>query len=311
MKTIVEIALVTLSFVIIVGLLTVLFSQSEGKAAEELCHTFNALIVKGGETAEELKAWGAIPDACKVLERENLPTEYTADKEGAMRQVGDLASKCWWMFMEGAPGVDILGNDLWGLGGAKCFICYTFNFQKGVNFNSQELELFFDTKSYTVRDESDQCSALGGGHCAAKCENVFSREVESKKCSTQKCCVAEDKRDECINKGGQCLESCSGLYTKAYPNWQCAKNNCCIKPENFYTYRDYIQRFGGRGYLHVQPNLNFNSQGTYALVFNEDPERVGFIKDLVLPPKIEVDSMIITELNQVQGICAIQPGAVG
>lgn len=307
MKTIIKIALITLAFIIIIGLFSRLFAQTSGKSSEELCHTYNTLTSIGGKTAEFAKGARAVPIACQNLDLFGVPTkEYPQDTQGAMTQIGDLAARCWWMWLEGVDGKNVIGA---GTSRRKCFICYNLYLDEKISFQSGDLDYFFDTQSYTVKDEGDKCAPLGGGQCRDKCEGTLSKEIESKKCKRgQKCCVTENRRDECVNKGGNCTTICEGEYSEEYSGWQCSSGNrCCLKKENYFTYRDYIQKFGGSGALVVKPG-NFDSKDIYAVVFSEDPAFANQITGVELTTRV-ADQIMIVPLNNVTQECAVQQGA--
>lgn len=307
MKTIIKIALLTLGFLIIIGLFSMLFAKTEDKGSEELCHTFNAIKVRGGEKVETAQLFGLVPQACQVQEIDDIPSgKYSTDKQGAMKQIADLSARCWWMFLEGVEGKDVLGNAAFE--NKQCFICYTFDLDRGIEIGPAELEDFFDSRAYTVRDTSDKCDAFGGGQCMAECSGDFNREVESKKCGVgEVCCTA---KDECVNKGGKCLDSCSGEFSQQYDGWACSAKRCCVDPDDYYTYRDYIQEFVGPGYLAVAKDFGWlTPEGTYAVFFEEE---VDSIQDYVpgYGGDKKADAIIIDELNAVQKRCAIQGSAV-
>jgi len=287
MALIIGTAIIIISFILILSLWTTLFSKAEPAAAESLCESFNALRTRTDLEIGPGKL-SLIPRACKIIEKtENdaLPEAiYTQTTKGVQENIRKLSAKCWKMWLEGRSDEILTGDGFSGLfehsDETKCFICYAFSIKKSkeiMPFSGSDLDLTFDQNVFFAEDTSDKCAltdtGYAGGHCMSECGEPFTKEIKSDKCTTPgktRCCIVNERKDECINKGGQCNFVCENNQAEyAHPiGWQCADEDqtCCIKKENLYTYRDYIQNYGGLGRVDIT-STTFEPGEVYAISF--------------------------------------------
>lgn len=252
-----EIILVLLAAGLIIYVFTYAAGRAGEKTSENLCRGLNAIrfgtkIDKGPVTLN------LAPRACKTLDKKDLPGKDYRDypgglKEGAKAELRDMIAKCWYMWLEGRqPNMFDTTTTAFQ---NKCFVCYTFSLQDGTSITVPELVASLDSP-YEAIDISEKCNAGNqGGFCRASCDKSSStpRTVPSSKCKeNERCCIAEDARDECINKGGVCRPAPLENY-KPYTKWTCKTGACYVQNENFITYRDYVQgtnrATGGAGFI--------------------------------------------------------------
>ena len=212
---IISILLTTAAFIIILSVWENARSKIGPAAAEEMCEAFNSARVKFSK-----KIMGdrltLIPNACKTIDKTKdnaLPEKgYPQTKQGTEENIKRLIIKCWDMWLQGRYD-NMFGTSWTSFGKQKCFVCYAFNIKKGIDFiDGQEFDISLSQSTYIAKDTSDKCAltdlGYAGGFCSETCSGNTPKETSSTKCSGKKCCIAKNKKDECINKGGLCKSSC-------------------------------------------------------------------------------------------------------
>lgn len=290
LTTLIGIFLAVLAGGLIIGVFIALSNQANEKTSENLCRGFNAIRF-GTQVSTPVGSFNVAPRACKIIDKNNLPGKdykyhINGPKEGAKAEIRNLMAKCWWMFLEGQQ--QNMFESKWYNLQNGCFVCYTFSIDKDVgSFSYQEFAESMDAPYYSI-DSTDRCAPGGeGGKCMTSCNinsDYFSKEVASNRCKpNEKCCIAADNRDECKNKGGQCLSNPSGEYSLLYDKWQCTSGNkCYVKIDTIASYKDYVERIGGKGKIVFGDNEDFKSGSKYAITFISPGKRVGW--DLALGP---------------------------
>lgn len=281
LATIISIILLVVATGAILGVYNKAFTDADDKTIENVCRGTNALRY-GTETDVGVGQINVIPRGCKTIDKkEDIPSsqyqgKYSSNTEAAKAELREMTARCWWMWLEGIDK-NMFNQQLWE--GRKCFICYTFSVEEGAGFSYSDFISSMAASPYTARDDSDECAGGGGGECRNSCGADFPRETPSAKCREgEKCCVAQNLQDECINKGGRCASSNpSGhqLYTK----WSCAGRNerCYVQDQNFASYFDYITGIagleGGKGLILLDDSAGFFSSGKkYAISFMSPDE---------------------------------------
>jgi|SRR3989344_1893067 len=296
--------LLSLAFIGIIFIIAMLRDKTEGSSHETLCFGTNAAKagIKNtpvvGEGVQILSKLKATPEACKTIDKGELPEKRAADTKRAIKKdVAAMVEKCWWMWQSGYindKGVNIdvidgtLTNKLTGKK-FKCISCYTFTIPKKSDIKPQELSEFFAINPYKVRDTSDSCSVYGG-YCQDECgtmaignAQVQTIPVASQICpATKKCCIPKEQRQECIARGGQCFTFAAEPF-KGDNNdiwipytWTCHQNQqCFVKKENFQSTINYIHA-GGNGYGALTLTNKVRTSGLqpgeqYVVAFNENP----------------------------------------
>ena len=326
-QTLIGIILLVAGFILVIGLIENLFSRAEGPAAEELCRTTNVFYAKG-DPAKDIPLSLDIrlsPNACKSANIPDVPTRtYSQDTNGAMKNVAELMSRCWWMFLEGSDP-ELLGKR--GFFGsdkkAKCIVCYQFTLQNGMGFPSDNLPKFLSDTPYYVQDSSDKCST-SGGFCRSSCDDpngIFTTSQASAKCAQKAkgstCCIATN---ECENKGGRCLDAGNTDFPQQYDLWACLEGKkCFVKRENFFTYVDYIQRTQGAGYIFMDSGIEQFSSGNqgYSIAYVSSIEE-GLMKSsfkrmvdeyvVNLYEDYHLNGIMIGRKEAVEKYCFVQAG---
>jgi hypothetical protein len=284
--TFVALAVVIVSFFILLYFFASAGQDAQGIASEQFCRRSNELAV-GLIPQLARQTLGSI-QGCKTLDQGALPSGGHVGVEGAQGQIATLVERCWWMWLEGVTGPDgkkdVLTATL-GSNGKQCFICSTFSLDKDLEFSASEFSQFLAMHPYRVRDASDQCAGIKGGYCLESCEeaatsangglislsatgpsSVEVSEVESQSCSQgERCCVA--KRDQCISKGGLCLLEDDPIfidteidalwfrYAHEDGGWACSTGSCYVAQSNFMSTIDYVQQFEGPGVVLFGENI--------------------------------------------------------
>ena len=274
LEELIGILLIILASGFIIGIFTVFSSRAEEKTAENLCLITNALRYGTKIEIGPIKQ-NIAPSACKTIDKDIPGKYYTSylggKKEGAKAEMRELIEKCWNMWLEGKQ-LNMFDTSTFAIKN-KCFICYTFSLNKDVsNIGINDFTVSLNAP-YSAVDKSDRCNANGqGGYCRISCDkySIVPKEAITSKCSIGlKCCIAEDNRDECLNKGGKC--SFEEGYAP-FDKWQCKTGSCYIKKENFVSYLDYVQgtngASSGAGFIALQKDLKeFNNINKYAMTF--------------------------------------------
>jgi hypothetical protein len=286
MQALIGLAILIVTFFVILQIYKAIGAGTEGVAAEEFCYFTNAIKAK---LIPDLASEGGFdPQGCQKID---IKTALPA--KSATKDIGDLTAKCWRMWLEGitedgkSKDVLVASSNF----GKDCFICYTFFLERGTTITSGKLSESLANEVYRVADGSDKCAPKGGGYCQESCETlenpsvsgVPAEEVHSEKCNApEKCCVAAVKGNDCVNKGGLCEVNSANFFGKGDTNfarnslWTCAKRgeSCFVPQKQFLSYVDYIQEGGkGPGMLALSKDVaqeGLKSGNMYAVVFNED-----------------------------------------
>ena len=320
-ETIVGLIIMILGIFILIFVVVKSTVVAETKASEVQCEQFNAIRAKTTIKNPFLEI-DFVPQVCKTIDKDIPEGRYSQNTLGVQQNMRDLTAKCWKQWLEGRfseilSGVGFFESDE----KTKCSICYTFNIKKSRNidpFKAEDFDATLDTTVYFAEDSSDKCApsitAYGGGNCMESCDGENLVEKKSNKCTKPgktKCCVDSLEKNECVNKGGNCAPGCQeNEVAYIYPKgWQCANKEeiCCVKKDNYYSYRDYIQKYGGPGYFATPSGLIFDSEETYAITYASD------VSDSFWTASIgrqliggEVARILITPLNDVSNNCFIQ-----
>lgn len=284
LSTLAEIILLLLAAGLIIYIFTYAAGRAQEKTSEKLCRGFNVLRyarvagVPVGRIDKGPITINLVPRACKTIDKQDLPGADYKDNpngltEGAKAQLRDMVANCWWMWLEGKQP-NIFDTSTVSLQN-KCFICYAFSIDKSVkdeanenNINGISLQSFISSLDYPYQaiDKSDGCAPGGeGGYCANPCSGDTPRAISSQACAKKyksgsaasndlKCCIAEDRNDQCINNGGECSPN-PVEGSRFYSKWTCSRGYCYVKEKegNFITYLDYVQGTngakGGAGFL--------------------------------------------------------------
>lgn len=248
-----------LGFLAIVVLLEIIKGEAEAGAAESICRTSVALrektfteIRKGPVHIKNI----ASPLLCRTIDK-YIPENKGATKQQFEKEIAELMASCWKQFGEGRIE-DVFKEDTGT--SSNCFVCYNINTRfKGEIKHEEFLQYLFQTP-YKAYSDSDNCKPNGGFcadadsslGCADKISADSSYLLIDKKndvCKTKNkkaCCYTEY---ECWNRGGTCsAESPDASKYSLYSEWDCPpQKNCYIKKENYFSYGDYIQKYGGEG----------------------------------------------------------------
>ncbi len=269
LSTIAEIILLLIAAGLIIGIFSYAAGRASEKTSENLCRGLNVLrygriggVVPVGRIDKGPVTINLAPRGCKTIDKKDLPGKNYEDhvnglKEGAKAELRDMIAKCWWMWLEGKQP-NMFDTSTVALSN-KCFVCYTFSMKDGADLRIPEFIASLDY-AYEAADSSSRCAPAGqGGMCMASCDksSSFSKPVPSDRCKdNEKCCIAENSKDECVNKGGTC-EPREGFVP--YNKWSCKEGSCHVKKENFVSYLDYVQgtngAAGGAGFLVYQNDL--------------------------------------------------------
>ena len=227
------------------------------------------------------------PLLCKTITLE-LPEDKNADEEDVKKMFADLIADCWNRYGEG------LIEDVFkkGVRGKKCQVCYIVNLRETSNFKDEILSMefvqyLFETP-YKVTSEDDGCKVDGGfcidsserDDCSEKFEGIDNTylliDKKSDACSKKgytACCYTDY---ECWNKGGKCEESNPNVEEyQEYSEWECPSGlKCFIENKNYYSYGDYLQRYGGEGNLIATTGIRPGE--TYAISFGSPTDKCGW-----------------------------------
>ncbi len=276
--------LLTAAFVLIISIWQTFQGKVGAKEAEAICKGSVALREKSyteiyDPATGKLKIGSvATPLLCRTLDK-YIPENKDASKEDIKREISDLMTKCWNQFGEG------LIEDVFKEGDSitkNCFICYNVNLRETYKFKgeikSDELLQYMFETPYKASTDDDRCKITGGfcidsentEDCSSKISADPSYLLIDKK---NDACVKKNKKSccyteyECWNKGSICSSTNpdGNLYNE-YSSWDCpSKMKCFIKKENYNSYVDYIQKFGGPGNIIVPTNIKPGE--TYAISF--------------------------------------------
>ncbi|MBI2557964.1 hypothetical protein HYW20_01470 [Candidatus Woesearchaeota archaeon] len=229
----------------------------------------------------------ASPLLCKTTDK-YISDNKDASKEDIEGEIANLMAKCWNQFGEG------LIQDVFKQGdpiSKNCFVCYTLSVRETSKFKDEikatDLRKFMFENPYKVYQKGDNCKVNGGvcintenkEDCGSKISADPSYLLIDKKSSvcakySKKSCCYTDY--ECWNKGGICsgANPDGNLYAE-YNAWGCpSKLKCYAKKEDYYSYGDYIQRFGGSGNMIITTDITPGE--TYAVSFGSPTGNCGW-----------------------------------
>ena len=289
----VSVLILTAAFVGLTLVIPQFIGRAEGKTAESICRASVALREKSyieirePLTPAELKVGSvASPLLCKTLNK-FLPEEDTATKEDVEREVAELMTSCWKEFGEGVIKDPFKQGDQIN---KKCFVCYTLSLKATPKFNGEikpiDMKKFLFENAYKVEGKSDNCKVNGGfciktentNDCSSKISAnpsyllIKKNDLTCRKKGENSCCYTEF---ECWNRGGTCSAENpdSNLYSSY--RWNCPSGmKCFVKKENYYSYGDYIQRYGGPGNIIIPTDLRPGE--TYAISFGSPTGKCGW-----------------------------------
>lgn len=297
----VGVLIVIAAFLIIFAILGMLRDKAEAAGSAILC---KGNVAMRARTYTELHIpLPILPDLkvgtvaaplilCKTNEF-NLPLDKKDTEEDIKRQFADLMATCWNTYGEGLIEDPIRRGDSLG---ENCQTCYTINLKKTSEFNveitNMEFIQYLFTTPYKVTSDDDNCKITGGFcieeeeayYCTSKIDlrttngdrlsdeelliDTESAVCRKKYTKERSCCYTDY---QCLNRGGRCSEENPGeggdvdLYQE-YDFWECpGELKCFVERGNYYTYGEYIQRFGGPGNIFVFTNIA--PEGTYAISF--------------------------------------------
>ncbi len=287
----VGILITTAGFLLIVGISHVFINKANASTADKVC---KASIALKEASYREIKAgpikFGSVatPRLCRTIEFD-LPEDKSATKEDIKKQFADLMASCWDRYGEG------LIEDVFKEGDTSqknCEVCYAINLRETSKFKDQDqiglndfLQYLYETP-YKVSSESDDCKVSGGycidsddiDDCAVQLDVDSSYALVDKKstvCRKQgkSCCYTDY---ECWNRGKICSsENPDESKYRQYDGWECPpKMNCFVENEDYYTYGEYIQRFGGKGNIIITAPIIPGE--TYAISFGSPTGECGF-----------------------------------
>lgn len=286
-ETLIWILFITISFIVVASLITFFFSQAEGKTAEAICR--GSVAARENTRIQKLGGVVDIQPVPLLCRSQSVDIGKDKTKTEVMKELADKMAGCWWEYGEGLiEDVFEEGN----IGGKnECSICYITNIKKWKDAGDIKLVDFLnylDKTVYKVKEEGDNCK-LYGGYCVrdeSECKNVIAKKNgydfseyfktdDDTKCKKEKenkiCCYSPY---DCLNKGGLCLSNPPGKEYLSY-SWNCpSRRECWIKKENYWSYLDYIQSYGGNGAVNFVVDETVIEDGTaikpgesYAITF--------------------------------------------
>jgi len=257
-------------------------------------------------------------DVCFTEEVDITPKGSTkqAQLENVAQQIIELAATCW--YMTGAGDVENVWENA-VFAGQKCFPCYIFEIkikdskiELTDTITKSEITNVITKKSYDFQGIDNGC-ATNGGFCLETCTDKdhpkLTREVESYECGTnEKCCIAPNIKDQCLNHGGECLnfqcqQGIDEKYRYETNKWTCADGKkCCGTQEMAITYQEYFQSGGAIAVI-----SEFKPETKYTIAF-VDPSfgRIGqyITKGLIWGVEdienFEENSIFISTLSDLQ-----------
>ena len=258
-KFLVGMLLVIASIILLLYLITNIFSQND-EQAEFLCWLFNAARygMKVSSQGDSIIDGSLV---CKTIDKKDpLPSKkYAAipggKTGGAKREVGDMMASCWHMWLEGSR-TNMFDTSTVSASN-KCFVCYTFSLDSGISLSQGDIITALLEPKDAI-DSSDRCRGEGGGYCRSGCATGEKRSGSCRNRAKPDCCISSNRKNICLDKGGKCGFA-SGY--RAFPDWSCSSGTCYVKQENFISYLDYLQGKTaegqtGKGYLVFQNGLS-------------------------------------------------------
>lgn len=276
------------SFLLVLVVVREFLGKAEAKTADSIC--------RGSVAAREKTYWEiydpytgkvklgsvASPLLCKTLDK-FLPEDKDATKEQIEKDIANLMASCWERYGEGYIQDVFKEGDIVS---KNCQVCYTVSFTVSLRETSKfqgeiksvELLRYLFENPHKASAKGDYCK-VNGGFCinsekGEDCINQINADPSyllidkkndiCKKTAKNSCCYTEY---ECWNKGGICTGTNpdENQYS-AYDKWDCpSKMKCYVKKEDYYSYGDYIQSFGGSGNIIIMADIKPGD--TYAISF--------------------------------------------
>ncbi|MBI2102130.1 hypothetical protein HYT53_05975 [Candidatus Woesearchaeota archaeon] len=298
---IVGIILMTAAFFLIISIWDSLKGNLEAKTTEQICKL--SVVAREKSYTEfydpvsgKLKIGSAAsPLACRTTDK-YIPEDKDATKEDIQKEMAGLMAKCWNQFGEG------LIQDVFKQGDfvtKNCFVCYTLSMRETSKFKGEikadDLQQYMFDTPYKVPPKADFCKVNGGvcinsenlDDCKAQIQAdpsyvlIDKKSDACKKDGKKACCYTEYG---CWNQGGKCSGSNPDMNEYAEYNsngWECPpKLKCYTKKEDYYSYGDYIQRFGGSGNALILADIMPGE--TYAISFGSPTGQCGWCTTLGL-----------------------------
>lgn len=289
----VEVLILTVAFVGLIFVIPQFIGRAEGKTAESICRASVALREKSYTeirepiTPAEFKVGSvASPLLCKTIDK-FIPEEKDATKEDVERDIAELMASCWREFGEGIIQDPFKqGNQI----SKNCFVCYTVSLRATSKFNGEikatELRKFLFDNAHKVDEKNDHCKVNGGfcidtenvNDCSSKISTnpsyllIKKNDLTCRKKGKRSCCYTEF---ECWNRGGACSGENLDVNLYSQYKWNCPTGmKCFVKKENYYSYGDYIQKFGGPGNIIIPTDLKPGE--TYAISFGSPTGKCGW-----------------------------------
>ena len=280
-----------ISILIIFAVIQLIKGPAEDTAAEAICKfsvgarakTYKELTVKG----VTVTAAGS-PILCRTLNK-YIPENKDATKQDIEKEIAGLMAQCWNRYYEGRiPDVFKAGDSA----NENCQICYTLNIRETPTFkgskgtiSNADMQQYLFSNPYKAYENGDFCSVqldAPGGFCSDAEKNT---DCVSKIAADPSYILIDKKNDicmqknkksccytdyECWNKGGICSAEnpdSTQIAFSLYDNWKCpSKMHCYIKKEDYFSYGDYIRKYGGPGNL-LMFTPEIKPGETYAISF--------------------------------------------
>ncbi len=296
-STLIGLLIAIVSFLVVFLVIDVAKLQAEERTAEELCRISIATREK---TSIEVKKWGfgtevkVAPLICPTAKSEDVGKGMTKDE--VTEYIAKKIARCWYKYQEGLVEDVFEGSTFKD----KCQICYPLNIKKWDDYDekgditSADLVEFMYNTPYKVIEESDSCK-LFGGECKTeeKCDDIIDNNKYFKSNDDTKCKKQEENKIccyspyDCLNKGGICSYDAPDITSKKYDKWNCPSGTgeCWIKEENYYSYLEYVQSYGGLGVVAVLTE-NVEPGKSYAISFASPTEDCGDFCELWALPGI-------------------------
>lgn len=267
-------------FLVIWMVIDVMKTEAEEKTAEELCR----LSIATREYTEIQAAKGLVekkiaPLICPTAESEDVKD---MKKEEVKEYLAYKIARCWYKYQEGNVEDVFEGTTFKN----ECQVCHPLNIKKwkdykeGDKITNEELIVFMYSNIYKEIEDNDNCKMFGG-YCRESCEILSEEKGYEFKTDKDTKCKKDDKvccysPYECWNKGGVCSFDKPGEKYLKYDKWDCNEGTCWIKDENYYSYLDYIQRYGGEGRLIILTE-DIHPGKSYATSFGSPTKGKGVI----------------------------------
>lgn len=320
---IVGILLLSVGFLLIAAILKIFEGKAEAATLDSICKGSVALREKtyrdiyeplGGTKVGDV----ATPLLCRTSDL-YLPEDRDATKEQVKKEFAELMASCWNRYGGG------LIEDVFKVGDPhikNCQVCYTVSLRETSKFkdeitSTEFLQYLFDTP-YKVSPENDGCKVEGGfcidsenwEDCGEKIDAddsyllIDKKSIVCKQKGKAACCYTDY---ECWNRGGICSSTNPNVDEyKQYDEWDCpSEMECFIENENYYSYGEYIQRFGGDGNLIVLTDIKPGE--TYAISFGSPTDHCDICTKIGIGTGIAAGGGIIA----LAVIAGIPTGGIG